>query len=270
MRSYLTVVFTLLFSAAASSGDNTKSPAFIAHRGLIRHAPENTLANFAACIHLKLGFEIDVQRSKDGQLVVIHDSTLERTTNGKGKVADSTLAQLRKLDAGSWFSPEFADQQIPTLAELFTLLKRLKADGVLIAVDVKVEDTEADIARLAKKHGVLPHLVFIGRAIRSHSVRRNIHKVDPKAHVATWAESPKDLTKTIADPNADWVYVRFVPTAKQVAEVHRSGKRVLLSGPNVVKPGDSWLHAFRAGVDAILTDYPLDCRLMYRSEMRKK
>ena len=63
-------------------------PLIVAHRGLLLHAPENTLANFRACLELRLGFEFNVARTKDGHLICIHDNTVDRTTNGEGKVSD--------------------------------------------------------------------------------------------------------------------------------------------------------------------------------------
>lgn len=92
----------------------------IAHRGWSGKAPENTLA----AIELALrdpqvdGIEVDVQLTKDGVPVIIHDFTLERTTNGTGKVGEHLHSELAKLDAGSWFSSEFAGETIPTLEQL--------------------------------------------------------------------------------------------------------------------------------------------------------
>src|SRR5262245_34033457 len=83
----------------------TRRPLVVAHRGLLLHAPENTLANFRACMSLRIGFEFDVRRTKDLHLVCLHDDTLDRTTTGRGKLADHTLAEVRKLDAGAWFGP---------------------------------------------------------------------------------------------------------------------------------------------------------------------
>src|SRR5262249_19724348 len=97
-------------------------PLIVAHRGLLRHAPENTLANFRACLELRLGFEFDVQATKDGRLVCIHDSAVDRTTNGTGRVADLTLAGIQGLDAGSWFDPKFAGQKVPTVEEVLKLV----------------------------------------------------------------------------------------------------------------------------------------------------
>src|SRR4051794_20980331 len=98
---------------AAVAGEPA-SPRLIAHRGLLRHAPENTLAAYGACLDLRLGFELDVRRSKDGHLVIVHDADLKRTTDGKGRVADHTLAELKKLDAGRWFDTSFTGERVPT------------------------------------------------------------------------------------------------------------------------------------------------------------
>ncbi|MGB0563445.1 MAG: glycerophosphodiester phosphodiesterase [Spirulinaceae cyanobacterium] len=92
---------------------------WIAHRGFRAIAPENTLAAIRQAISLGAdGLEFDVQRSQDGALVVFHDATLERTTNGQGALATKTLAELKTLDAGRWFAPAFAGEQIPSLAEV--------------------------------------------------------------------------------------------------------------------------------------------------------
>jgi len=94
----------------------------IAHRGFSSVAPENTLAAFQRALELKPDLiECDVRRAKDGTIMVIHDPTLERTTNGTGRVADLSLTELKQLDAGSWFSDEFAGEQLPTLKEYLDL-----------------------------------------------------------------------------------------------------------------------------------------------------
>jgi len=96
------------------------NPAWIiGHRGYPAKYPENTLAAFQAAIDAgAVMIELDVMLSRDRKVVVIHDATLERTTNGKGSVADFTLAELQQLDAGSWFDAQFADQQLPALSEV--------------------------------------------------------------------------------------------------------------------------------------------------------
>lgn len=103
-----------------------------AHRGSRINRPENTLIAFEEALRVGAdGIELDVQLSKDGEIVVIHDETVDRTTNGQGYVEDFTLAELKQLDAGSWFDEEYADQTIPTLEEVFELLAANEFTGCL-------------------------------------------------------------------------------------------------------------------------------------------
>lgn len=99
-------------------------PLVIAHRGESSRAPENTLAAFRGALEAGVDFvEFDVHLSADGIPVVIHDETVDRTTDGTGRVDSLTVAQLKALDAGSWFDPGFAGERIPTLAETLDLLR---------------------------------------------------------------------------------------------------------------------------------------------------
>tara|TARA_R110002020_G_scaffold34327_7_gene104515 strand:+ start:8412 stop:9875 length:1464 start_codon:yes stop_codon:yes gene_type:complete len=118
----------------------------VCHRGANRFAPENTLA--AARLALDQGcpyVEIDIRESADGELVVIHDATLERTTDGRGRVAEHSLSQLRALDAGAWFSPVHAGERIPTLAEMIALCQ---AYGAQLYIENKCVDPAKIIALL--------------------------------------------------------------------------------------------------------------------------
>jgi len=97
----------------------------IAHRGASGYAPENTLAAFRKAVAMGLSFiETDLQLSRDARFVAIHDDTVNRTTNGQGSVHDMTLAELRRLDAGSWFGSSFVGERIPTLEEILEFAKR--------------------------------------------------------------------------------------------------------------------------------------------------
>jgi glycerophosphoryl diester phosphodiesterase len=90
----------------------------IAHRGASLHAPENTLAAFEMAIGQGIdAIEFDVRLTADGEPVVLHDDRLERTTDGRGPVAEASLQSIRRLDAGSWFAPRFRGERVPTLAE---------------------------------------------------------------------------------------------------------------------------------------------------------
>ena len=97
----------------------------IGHRGASGHAPENTMAAFRKAVALGAAFiETDLQLSRDAHFVAIHDDTVNRTTNGRGSVHDLTLAELRQLDAGSWFGSEFSCDRIPTLEEILQFSKK--------------------------------------------------------------------------------------------------------------------------------------------------
>jgi glycerophosphoryl diester phosphodiesterase len=112
----------------------------IAHRGASAYAPENTLASFALAKELDADwFELDCTLTQDGQILVIHDDKVDRTTNGKGAVADLTLAELKKLDAGSWQDPKFAGEPLPTLGEALDLARQ-KRIGVYIEIKNCAED----------------------------------------------------------------------------------------------------------------------------------
>lgn len=103
-----------------------------AHRGSKCNCPENTLAAFREAVRVQSdGIELDVHLSADGQLVVIHDERIDRTTTGKGYVRKMTVAEIKRFNAGSWFKDEFRKEKVPTLTEVLTLLKELNFSGIL-------------------------------------------------------------------------------------------------------------------------------------------
>jgi glycerophosphoryl diester phosphodiesterase len=125
----------------------------VAHRGYAAVAPENTLAAFAGAVASGADWvEFDVRTTADGVPVVIHDRTVDRTTDGHGAVADLTSAQLRRLDAGAWFSPAFVGQRVPTLAEVLDLLVPA-APGILLEVKrpATARQVEAIIAEITDR-----------------------------------------------------------------------------------------------------------------------
>lgn len=257
------LALSLCLTQIASAG----VPLVVAHRGLLQHAPENTLANFRACLELKLGFEFDVERTKDGHLVCIHDGTVNRTTNGTGQVADLTLEELRRLDAGSWFDPRFAGERVPTVEEVLVLLAEYSRHEVLVAVDLKAAGVEEEVARLAGKHKVLHRLVFIGKTISDPRVRQGIRRASPNAHTAALANTPEEFPAALADESADWVYLRFLPSPEQTKAVEAAKKRVFIAGPTVAgQRPDNWQKAAEAGVDGILTDHSLELQAMLRQQ----
>jgi glycerophosphoryl diester phosphodiesterase len=117
-----------------------KRPLIIAHRGYRAKYPENTLASFRASLDAGVQMiELDVMLSKDRKVVVIHDATLERTTNGYGSVSCYTIKELKALDAGSWFQPRFAGEQIPTLEEVLDDV----SGRTMINIEIKASAFEA-------------------------------------------------------------------------------------------------------------------------------
>ncbi|TAN48882.1 MAG: glycerophosphoryl diester phosphodiesterase [Rhodospirillales bacterium] len=123
-------------------------PRLIGHRGALRLAPENTLASFFCAREAgALWVELDVRLSRDRVPVVFHDARLERTSNGKGRVIGQSLEQLKRLDAGSWFGPQFRGQSIPTLEEALLEIARL---GLGVNIEIKPDPgLESETARLA-------------------------------------------------------------------------------------------------------------------------
>lgn len=260
-RVILAAVCWLLTVTVGGSAE----PQIVAHRGLLLHAPENTLANFRACLELRLGFEFDVARTQDGRLVCIHDDTVDRTTDGSGKVSELTLEQLRRLDAGKWFDSKFAGERVPTVEEVLKLVAQYRHYDVLIAVDLKAADVERDVVQLAQELKVLDRLLFIGRTITQPNVRETIKASSPQAQTATVANNPQEFLTALNAPHTDRVYFRYVPPAEQVAAAHRAGKRTFIAGSSVSgNERENWTRASEAGIDAILTDYPLELATLGR------
>jgi|GEM_PF-2337151 len=124
----------------------------IAHRGAMTHAPENTLASQRLAYELGVDIvEIDVRLSKDGVPVIIHDHTLERTTSGTGLVTALTLQQLKQLDAGAWFGPQFAGERIPTLAEMLEVAKQYNRKVIL---DIKGDLMAPAVVAVIQQSGI--------------------------------------------------------------------------------------------------------------------
>jgi len=106
----------------------------MAHRGASGLAPENTLAAFRLCLdYLPDWIELDVHATADGEIVVMHDATVDRTTDGTGVIAELSLAQIKALDAGSWKGEEFAGERVPTLAEVAALV----GDTARLNIEIK-------------------------------------------------------------------------------------------------------------------------------------
>jgi glycerophosphoryl diester phosphodiesterase len=137
-------------------------PRVIAHRGSSAHAPENTLAAFTLAAGQGAdAIELDVDLTRDGHVVVMHDAAIDRTTDGRGRVADLTLDEIRRVDAGAWKDAVFAGERVPLLEEVFEAV----GQRVLINVEIKGMSPrgtglEAKMAALIEKHGLIDRVII--------------------------------------------------------------------------------------------------------------
>jgi glycerophosphoryl diester phosphodiesterase len=128
----------------------------VCHKGANEHAPENTYAAAQRCIDWGVDYvEIDVRTSKDGVFYLLHDETLDRTTNGQGPLAERTAAEIDRLDAGSWFHPRFADERVPRLDEFLRWIK----GKAKVFLDVKAADPQSIVA-LIHRVGMADEVFF--------------------------------------------------------------------------------------------------------------
>jgi glycerophosphoryl diester phosphodiesterase len=241
--------------------------AVIAHRGDKMHAPENTLAAFRMAAEKGAdAIELDVQLTADGQVVVIHDQTVDRTTNGTGRVSRIPLAALRELDAGAWFSEKFRGERIPTLDEVFeTFGKNGYMNVELKNFATPCDNLVSKVVHLVRKHGVqdrtllssfLTHNLRKARSLQSDVPRGFLIK---PGFLGFWGRTFGWCTDYFAlHPNMTEVNYRLI------ARVHAKGKRV-----NVwtVDTEEDLKRMVGFGVDAIITgDLGLILRSLGRSQ----
>ena len=229
----------------------------IAHRGFSGAAPENTLAAFQKGIEIGSDMiELDVHLSRDGEIVVIHDETLERTTNGKGMVADQTLGDLKKLDAGSSFSATFAGEKIPTLKEVLDLVK----GRALVNIEIKnpthqrysITELAEKTLREVEKAGMIDKIIF--SSFNPASLEW-IGKKEPRAQTAFLFHRPWNSLRDIPGSQEYSVLnLRNIHlTREKVAELKKAGKRVNVY---TVNPEEEIRKFVDWGVDGIITNYP--------------
>jgi glycerophosphoryl diester phosphodiesterase len=229
-------------------------PPIIAHRGANNLAPENTLAAFAKVKQLGVNWiEFDVMLAACGEAVVIHDDTLERTTNGSGRVCDYPYSVLRTLDAGSWFAPEFSQEKIPTFKEVIELVKREK---LYANVEIKsqpgqeeqaVKKILADIAQFWPQER--PPLI----SSFSMLILKYVRQYAPDALLAIliddWFSAWDELAEEYGCASLDINHQ--IVDAERVQAIKNTGKFVLcytVNTPERARTLFSW------GVDAVFTD----------------
>ena len=229
-----------------------------AHRGLEDTLPENTLLAFEAAIKMGMAVELDLHLTSDRRLVVVHDDTVDRTTDGTGRVDQMTLAQLKSLDAGAWKGKEFAGQQVPTFDETLALLADHSSASPVLAMDIRQlpPGIISIICEELNRHGLMSRTVGIGVINQSVDVRRRFLEGDKDFQCSAVAQTRETLAQTLQDPYSSWVYGRFIPTEDDVKAVHAAGKRLFVSGDDVSNDVKNAVKAFNAGPDVVLTWQP--------------
>ena len=238
--------------------DSLPQPIIFAHRGASAHAPENTLAAFELALAQNAdGIELDVKLTADGQVVVIHDATVNRTTGSHGRVKDLSLAQLQALDAGSFFSEKYRGEKIPTLEEVFeTVGKRAFINVELTNYNTPRDQLVETVCMLVKKFGLQKHVIFSSFLASNLSKARAYLPGVPRGLLAfhgllgAWARS---FGFAFGRYHALHPNLKDV-TPEQVQRVHRLQRRIHVW---TVNAAEDMRRLFGWGVDAIITDDPL-------------
>ncbi|MFJ7825650.1 glycerophosphodiester phosphodiesterase [Psychrobacillus sp. NPDC096623] len=226
-----------------------------AHRGSSGTHPENTLAAFKAAAKLPVhGVEFDVHMTKDHELVVIHDETIDRTSNGTGFIKDMTLTELKEFEFGSWFSPKFKQETIPTLREVLYVFKDTDHHlNIVLKSDIfPYEGMEQAVLQMLTDYRLEPRVVI---SSFNHEMVRKFKQMAPPIETAIlFMEVMIEPHKYAELVGADALHVFFPAALRQMgAEAIASGKKVRTFTVNEEKYADLLK---QVGVDAIFTDYP--------------
>jgi glycerophosphoryl diester phosphodiesterase len=235
-----------------------KTPVIIGHRGASKYAPENTLAAFKLAVEQSVpAIEFDVKLTHDQRVVVIHDPNVMRTTNGRGLVSGLSLAEIKQLDAGSWFSSDFKAEPIPTLEEVFNTV----GHEVLMNIELTNYTTPSDmlvdrVVEQVKKAG-LEDRVYFSSFLASNLIK--VRKQLPGCGIGYLAYAgfpgllqrifqPPPRTINSLNPN------RGAVSRRLVEHEHDLDRRILVY---TVNDADEMRKLFELGVDGIFTDDPL-------------
>lgn len=244
------------------------APLVIAHRGASARAPENTLAAFRLAASMGAdAVELDAKLTRDGEIVVHHDRSLERTTNGFGMVHQLRLEELRKLDAGSSFGETYAGERIPTLREVL----ELSHSGLLFNIELTNYADPFD--PLPEKALALVQDLGLGERVLFSSFNPiALRKLQDEVRLERLAillmtRQPRFLRALFRRwaPHG-WVHPQVgLPTEAWVESHHRRGLRLNVWTVNERAPMSA---CFKMGLDGIITDFP-DLALTVRREVRK-
>jgi glycerophosphoryl diester phosphodiesterase len=228
----------------------------IAHRGFSGAAPENTLAAVRAAIELGADMvEIDVTLSSDGHVVVIHDETLDRTTDGSGAVSRYSLAELKQLDAGSWFGAEYAGERIPTLEEVFTEVD----DRILLNVEIKseavVRGVVGEVASAIREFEMIDQVVV---SSFSPSALEEMHELAPEIQTAVLYNSTlhqgRDAVTIVESLGASVFNIKRQRLTRKMRR--RCREHDIPVGIYTVNKPRRMRRLVNKGINAIFTDHP--------------
>lgn len=242
----------------------------VSHRGYSSNAPENTIASFKQSVsHGVDAIEFDVRSTKDGFIVVMHDDTVTRTTNGTGKVAEKTFADIRSLDAGSWKGPRFAGQTVPELDEVLDFLDK---SGQIAVIDIKEPSILEKVIKLASEKAMKDR-IFIQSSDKQllrqvALLNRDIDRVwlcnDFPVKAITPSKQSKWLTETAADIDVGIVNVNYsLLSPRVIKHLHKHNIKVwawTVNHPQIIGYLLSW------GVDGITTDNPEQVKMVRDAE----
>ncbi|AZB41656.1 glycerophosphodiester phosphodiesterase [Bacillus sp. FJAT-42376] len=227
----------------------------IAHRGASGYAPENTKASFDKALEIGTDLiEFDVQRTRDGELVVIHDTSVNRTTNGSGEVRDLLAADLKKLDAGSWFSPEFKGERIMTFSEV---LKRYNGKAGML-IELKSPSLYPGIEQqVAEELAKYPLSDKVVQSFEQESMKK-MHRILPYLQIGVLMKyRPLGIPVRQLEEMSD--YASFINPNKKlvnrglVQKIHALGMKIT---PYTVRDRASAASLKKMEVDGIISDYP--------------
>lgn len=196
-----------------------------AHRGASYYEPENTLRAFKRALEMgAYRLELDVRSIKDGIIVVIHDDTVDRTTNGSGFVREMTLKEIKRLDAGK-------GEKIPTLEEVLEFAK----NNAKLLVDVKEKGLEEKLAELVRAKGMVNDVVFI---LSTHVIR-GLKKINQELQVCPYyrfvADEPLNMKK-IKELDANWIYVSWMKISKDLVNLlHENSIKIFVGVPDILE-----------------------------------
>jgi len=235
-----------------------KRPVIFAHRGSSAHAPENTLAAFKLAVQQQaMAIELDVKLTADGQVVVIHDDTVDRTTNGTGWVNSLTLTELKQLEAGSKFDPEYQSERIPTLAQVF------ESVGNQIFIDVELKnytsptnDLPDKVISLVKEYNLESSVMLSSFNMIALIRARALMPEIPLGLIAIKGLAGITLRSKLVrfDPLLAF-HPHYLDVSPQLIQAtHQAGARI---HTYTVNQPDLMRQLFISGVDGIFTDDPV-------------